>query len=199
MQGPAQRDDRPAQLDSRGPARPVVRGRRRSRLQHARRPRRPSRRSTRMASACRSRSRSPNATVKEKRGEVYVNVGKNLSPALRIDGGVNYEFSNLKVRGDAHRRPDAQVPEAEPDARLEAGRRLAHPVFGPAHRRAARFLRLHQRRRPVDQPGQRRQRRSPAAAQPGNSGDRRASACSATACSSSTSGTISSACFRTAS
>jgi hypothetical protein len=42
-----------------------------------------------------------NATVKEKRGEVYVNVGKTLSPALRIDGGVNYEFSQLRVRGDA--------------------------------------------------------------------------------------------------
>jgi hypothetical protein len=42
-----------------------------------------------------------NATVKEKRGEVYLNVGKTLSPALRVDGGVNYEFSNLKVRGDA--------------------------------------------------------------------------------------------------
>jgi hypothetical protein len=42
-----------------------------------------------------------NATVKEKRGEVYVNVGKTLSPALRLDGGVNYEFSTLKVRGDA--------------------------------------------------------------------------------------------------
>jgi hypothetical protein len=41
------------------------------------------------------------ATVREKRGEVYINVGKTLSPALRIDGGVNYEFSNLKVRGDA--------------------------------------------------------------------------------------------------
>ena len=41
------------------------------------------------------------ATVKEKRGEVYVSVGKNLSPTIRIDGGVNYEFSNLKVRGDA--------------------------------------------------------------------------------------------------
>jgi hypothetical protein len=41
------------------------------------------------------------ATVKEKRGEVYVNVGKTLSPSLRIDGGVNYEFSTLKVRGDA--------------------------------------------------------------------------------------------------
>jgi outer membrane receptor protein involved in Fe transport len=42
-----------------------------------------------------------NATVKEKRGEVYVSVGKTLSPSLRIDGGVNYEFSNLKVSGDA--------------------------------------------------------------------------------------------------
>ncbi len=42
-----------------------------------------------------------NATVKEKRGEVYFSVGKTLSPALRMDGGVNYEFSNLKVRGDA--------------------------------------------------------------------------------------------------
>ena len=42
-----------------------------------------------------------NATVKEKRGEAYVSVGKTLSPALRLDGGVNYEFSNLQVRGDA--------------------------------------------------------------------------------------------------
>ena len=42
-----------------------------------------------------------NATVKEKRGEVYVSLGRTISPAVRIDGGVNYEFSNLKVRGDA--------------------------------------------------------------------------------------------------
>ncbi len=42
-----------------------------------------------------------NATVKEKRGEAYVTVGKTLSPNLRIDGGVNYELSNLKVSGDA--------------------------------------------------------------------------------------------------
>ena len=41
------------------------------------------------------------ATVKEKRGEVYVSLGRNLSPTLRVDGGVNYEFSRLKVRGDA--------------------------------------------------------------------------------------------------
>ncbi len=42
-----------------------------------------------------------NATVKEKRGEVYLNLGKQISPALRVDGGVNYEYSELKVRGDA--------------------------------------------------------------------------------------------------
>jgi hypothetical protein len=42
-----------------------------------------------------------NATVKEKRGEVYFNVGRTLSPSFRVDGGVNYEFSTLKVRGDA--------------------------------------------------------------------------------------------------
>ena len=41
------------------------------------------------------------ATVKEKRGEIYLNVGKTLSPSFRIDGGVNYEFSNLTVTGDA--------------------------------------------------------------------------------------------------
>lgn len=41
-----------------------------------------------------------NATVEEKRGEIYVSIGKTLSPALRIDGGVNYEFSKLDVSGD---------------------------------------------------------------------------------------------------
>jgi len=40
------------------------------------------------------------ATVKEKRGEVYVSLGRNITPQLRVDGGLNYEFSNLKVRGD---------------------------------------------------------------------------------------------------
>src|SRR5207253_6214388 len=34
-----------------------------------------------------------NATVQEKRGEVYLNLGKSISPVLRLDGGVNYEFS----------------------------------------------------------------------------------------------------------
>jgi hypothetical protein len=41
------------------------------------------------------------ATVKEKRGEVYVNAGKILSPNLRVDGGINFEFSHLTVSGDA--------------------------------------------------------------------------------------------------
>ena len=40
------------------------------------------------------------ATVKEKRGEVYVSIGRNITPQIRIDGGINYEFSKLKVRGD---------------------------------------------------------------------------------------------------
>lgn len=40
------------------------------------------------------------AKVKEKRGEVYVSLGRNLSDDLRIDGGVNYEFSHLTVSGD---------------------------------------------------------------------------------------------------
>ncbi len=40
------------------------------------------------------------ATVKEKRAEVFVNVGRSLSPALRVDAGLTYEFSKLSVRGD---------------------------------------------------------------------------------------------------
>jgi hypothetical protein len=42
-----------------------------------------------------------NATVKETRGEAYVNLGKALSPSLRIDGGINFEISHLTVSGDA--------------------------------------------------------------------------------------------------
>jgi len=41
------------------------------------------------------------ARVKEKRAEVFVNVGRNLSPALRVDGGLTYEYSHLTVAGDA--------------------------------------------------------------------------------------------------
>ena len=40
------------------------------------------------------------AKVKETRGEAYINVGKSLSPALRIDAGLNYEMSHLTVTGD---------------------------------------------------------------------------------------------------
>jgi hypothetical protein len=40
------------------------------------------------------------ATVRETRGEVYVKAGKQVSPAFRIDAGLNYELSSLKVRGD---------------------------------------------------------------------------------------------------
>ena len=42
-----------------------------------------------------------NATVREKRGEVYVNAGHALTRTLRLDVGLNYETSTLKVRGDA--------------------------------------------------------------------------------------------------
>jgi hypothetical protein len=42
-----------------------------------------------------------NATVSEVRGEFFVNAGRQLSKALRVDGALNYEVSRLKVRGDA--------------------------------------------------------------------------------------------------
>jgi hypothetical protein len=42
-----------------------------------------------------------NATVKEKRGEVWVNAGRPLTSHLRLDLGLNYEKSHLVVGGDA--------------------------------------------------------------------------------------------------
>jgi hypothetical protein len=42
-----------------------------------------------------------NATVTERRGEAYFSIGKTFDQNLRVDGGINYEWSNLKVRGDA--------------------------------------------------------------------------------------------------
>ncbi len=42
-----------------------------------------------------------NARVKEVRGEAFVNLGRQLSPALRVDGGLRYETSHLTVSGDA--------------------------------------------------------------------------------------------------
>ena len=41
------------------------------------------------------------AKVKETRGELYVDVGRQISPALHIDAGLRYEFSHLTVSGDA--------------------------------------------------------------------------------------------------
>ena len=41
------------------------------------------------------------AKVEEKRGEAFVNVGRNLNPNLRVDAGLRYEYSHLTVSGDA--------------------------------------------------------------------------------------------------
>lgn len=40
------------------------------------------------------------ATVRERRAEVYVKAGKQVSKAVRLDAGLTYELSALKVRGD---------------------------------------------------------------------------------------------------
>jgi hypothetical protein len=42
-----------------------------------------------------------NATVSELRGEGYINAGRPLTKNLRLDLGLRYEASKLKVRGDA--------------------------------------------------------------------------------------------------
>lgn len=42
-----------------------------------------------------------NASVKEKRGDIFVNLGRTLKPGLRVDGGLTFEFSHLTVSGDA--------------------------------------------------------------------------------------------------
>ncbi len=57
------------------------------------------------------------ATVKEKRGEAYVNVGRNLSDALRVDGGINFEFSHLTVGGDA--KEDRKLKFFKPNITLD--------------------------------------------------------------------------------
>ncbi|WP_375270982.1 hypothetical protein [Sphingomonas sp.] len=44
------------------------------------------------------------ATVRERRGEAFVNVGRALSPALRVDGGMTVEASRLTVSGDVDAR-----------------------------------------------------------------------------------------------
>lgn len=40
------------------------------------------------------------ATVDERRGEAFVKAGRALSPTLRADAGLTFEYSNLKVSGD---------------------------------------------------------------------------------------------------
>ena len=40
------------------------------------------------------------AKVKEKRAEAFIRAGKQLSSALRLDAGINYEYSNIVVSGD---------------------------------------------------------------------------------------------------
>jgi len=42
-----------------------------------------------------------NALVKEKRGELFVNAGRQLNPKLRADAGLRFEYSHLTVTGDA--------------------------------------------------------------------------------------------------
>jgi hypothetical protein len=42
-----------------------------------------------------------NATVKETRGEVWINAGRPITKTLRMDLGLNYELSHLTVSGDA--------------------------------------------------------------------------------------------------
>ena len=41
------------------------------------------------------------AKVKEKRAEAFVRAGRQLSPAIRVDAGMNYEYSKISVGGDA--------------------------------------------------------------------------------------------------
>lgn len=58
-----------------------------------------------------------NATVREQRAESYVKVGRQLSKALRVDAGVNYEQSQLKVRGDT--RADRSLGFIKPNLTID--------------------------------------------------------------------------------
>ncbi|HEU0311482.1 MAG TPA: outer membrane beta-barrel protein [Sphingomicrobium sp.] len=42
------------------------------------------------------------ATVKEKRAEPFINIGRQLSSSIRLDGGLTYEYSKIRVRGDVN-------------------------------------------------------------------------------------------------
>lgn len=58
-----------------------------------------------------------NATVQELRGEAYVNAGRPVTKTLRLDLGLRYEASELKVRGDA--TADRQLKFLKPSATLD--------------------------------------------------------------------------------
>lgn len=51
------------------------------------------------------------ATVREVRGEAFVNAGRALAPALRIDAGLTVETSRLTVSGDADARRALTFPK----------------------------------------------------------------------------------------
>jgi len=51
------------------------------------------------------------ATVREVRGEAFVNAGRALSPALRVDAGLTVETSRLTVSGDADARRVLTFPK----------------------------------------------------------------------------------------
>jgi len=57
------------------------------------------------------------AKVKEKRAEVFVTVGRSLTPALRLDAGLTYELSRLSVRGDT--TADRTLKFLKPSATLD--------------------------------------------------------------------------------
>lgn len=57
------------------------------------------------------------ATVKERRAEAYVSVGRALSPSLHLDAGLRMETSALNVSGDAHAHRNLQF--WKPDIALD--------------------------------------------------------------------------------
>jgi hypothetical protein len=58
-----------------------------------------------------------NAVVTEYRGEAFANVGRDLQPGLRLDFGLTYEASRLKVTGDAQAKRSLQF--LKPKATLD--------------------------------------------------------------------------------
>ena len=82
------------------------------------------------------------ARVKENRGEVWINGGKMLTKKLRMDAGLNFEFSHLTVTGDAS--ADRKLKFLKPSITFDwqAPFAVAHAVHPAPYRRTARFLRF---------------------------------------------------------